>query len=145
MSTGPYLYDDDPAPLHTGTPRQRPWLLVGLLVGTVVVAVAMVVTLPLFRGSPGEQARQSVTVFLAALAADDTETAYGLLCEAERDRIDEASVAEEYLGDGPGRVVSSADEGAVQAVRVEWGDGASSEFTVVNEDGARVCGTAPAG
>ena len=67
MTTGPFLYDDEPAPLHTGTPRRRPGLVIGLLLGTVLVAVGMVAALYLVRGSPAEQSEEAVGVFLAAL------------------------------------------------------------------------------
>jgi hypothetical protein len=145
MTNGPFLYDDDPAPLHTGTPRRRQGLLLALLLGTVVVAVAMVAALVLVRGTPDEQGREVVGVFLAALEERDIETAHQLLCEAERARIAPEGVAAEYLvGDG-GRVVGT-DEGeldgrVVQEVRVRWDDGTESGLVVVSERGPHVCGT----
>ena len=145
MTTGPFLYDDDPAPLHTGTPRRRRGLLLALFAGTTLVAVGMVAALYLVRGSPDEQAREVVGVFLAALEQHDTETAHGLLCEAERARLQPADVAGAYLGAGPGHIVGTdkaeVDGGAVQAVRVRWDDGAESEFVVLSESGPHVCGT----
>ena len=87
MSDGPLLYDEGPEALHTGTPRRRRGLLTAVLVGTVAVALAMVVLLPLVTGSAQKQATQVTTVFLRALAAGDTETAYGLLCDTERQRL----------------------------------------------------------
>ena len=143
---GPFLYDDDPAPLHTGTPRRRQGLLIALLLGTVVVAVAMVAALVLVKGTPDEQGREVVSVFLAALEEQDIETAHGLLCEAERARIAPEGVAGEYLATGDGRIVG-ADEGErdgrdVQHVRVRWTDGTESAFVVLSEDGPRICGTA---
>jgi hypothetical protein len=145
MMTGPFLYDDDPAPLHTGTPRRRHGLLLALLAGTVLVAVGMVAALYLVRGSPDEQAREVVGVFLAALEQDDTETAHGLLCEAERARLQPGDVAGEYLGAAPGAIVGTEkaelDGGAVQAVQVRWDDGVESELVVLSESGPHVCGT----
>ena len=145
MTTGPFLYDDDPAPLHTGTPRRRHGLLLALFAGTVLVALGMVAALYLVRGTPDEQAREVVGVFLAALEQDDTETAHGLLCEAERARLQPGDVAGEYLGAEPGEIVGTekaeVDGGAVQAVRVRWDDGAESEFVVLSESGPHVCGT----
>ena len=145
-TTGPFLYDDGPQPLHTGTPRRRQGLLIGMLVGTVLVALGMVVALFAVRGTPEEQARETVGVFLAALRADDTETAHGLLCEEERARLQPGDVAAEYLGKGTGRVVDSVDGevdgGAVQLVEVAWADGPASEIVVVSEKGPRVCGLA---
>jgi hypothetical protein len=145
MSTGPFLYDDDPAPLHTGTPRRRHGLLLAMLAGTVLVAVGMVAALYLVRGSPDEQSREVVGVFLAALEQDDTETAHGLLCEAERARLQPGDVADEYLGAAPGVIVGAekaeVDGGAVQAVQVRWDDGAESELVVLSESGPHVCGT----
>src|SRR4051794_9762829 len=99
--TGPFLYDDDPAPLHTGTPRRSGKLLVLVFGATVVAAVLMVLLLPLIKGSAEDQAREVTGVFLAALDKGDTETAYGLLCEDERARIAPGDVAAEYL-DGKG-------------------------------------------
>ena len=84
---GPFLYDDDPAPLHTGTPRRSGKLLVAIFGGTIVVGVLMVLLMPLIKGSPEEQVREAVTVFVGALEKGDLETAYGLLCEDERARM----------------------------------------------------------
>jgi hypothetical protein len=146
MTEGPYLYDDDPAPLHTGTPRPARALILAVIGGTVAVAVGMAVGLPLVKGSPEEQAREVSGVFLAALAADDVETAYGLLCAEERARVAPEAVATEYARGGTGRIAGTiADEldGApVQRVEVAWSDGSTSVLTVVSEQGARVCGTA---
>ena len=36
MTEGPFLYDDDPMPLHTGTPRNRNGTLIALLSATVL-------------------------------------------------------------------------------------------------------------
>lgn len=148
MTGGPYLYDDDPAPLHTGTPRRRQGLLLGLLGGTVAVAVGMAVALPLVTGSAEEQAREVGSVFVAALAAGDVETAHGLLCEEERARLDPADVPGEYAGAGAGEFVGTSagreDDTTVQHVVVRWDDGTTT-LTVVNENGPRVCGTAAGG
>ena len=136
----PFLYDEGPAPLHTGTPRHRDGQLIAVLVGTVLVAVAMVLGVFAVRGSPAEQSEEAVQVFLAALAADDTETAHQLLCETERARIDENQVAGEYLATTPGEVTGSTDAGIEQVVEVRWADGATSRFAVISQDGARICG-----
>ena len=145
MSTGPHLYDDDPASLHTGTPRPARALILAVIGGTVAVAVGMAVGLPLVKGSPEEQAREVSGVFLAALAEDDVETAYGLLCADERARVAPEAVAAEYAPGGPGRIAGAiADEldGApVQRIEVAWSDGSTSVLTVVSEQGGRVCGT----
>ena len=145
MSTGPYLYDDDPAPLHTGTPRPARALILAVIGGTVAVAVGMAVGLPLVKGSPEEQAREVTGVFLAALAQDDLETAYGLLCGEERIRLLPPAVPTEYAAGGSGEITGTiADEvdGApVQRVEVAWSDGSTSTLTVVSEQGSRVCGT----
>ena len=140
MSTGPYLYDDEPERLHTGAPRNRNGQLIAVLVATALIAVVTVGGLFLVRGSPAEQSEEAVQVFLAALAADDTETAHQLLCEAERDRIGEHQVAGEYLGPAPGEVTGSRDAGVEQVVDVRWADGGTSRFTVISEGGARICG-----
>jgi hypothetical protein len=143
--TGPYLYDDDPAPLHTGTPRRRQGLLIAILAGTALVAVAMVAAMYLVKGSPEEQAQEVAGVFLAALEKDDTETAHQLLCQAERANLSAESVAPAYLDQLPGRVVGSdaAGEGQLR-VEVRWADGSRSQWLVISEDGPRICGaTAP--
>jgi hypothetical protein len=150
MTTGPFLYDDDPAPLHTGTPRRRQGLLLWLFGGTALVAVLMVVAMPLVKGSPGEQAREVTGVFLAALDKGDNETAFQLLCEAERGTLTPDTVAGRYLaGDGAGQIVSAraadVDGSPVQQVRVQWPDGSLTQLTVVNSDGPHVCGVTPAG
>ena len=145
MSTGPYLYDDDPAPLHTGTPRPARALILAVIGGTVAVAIGMAVGLPLVKGSPEEQAREVTGVFLDALAQDDLETAYGLLCDEERIRLLPQAVLTEYAAGGSGEITGTiADEvdGApVQRVEVAWSDGSTSTLTVVSEQGSRVCGT----
>jgi hypothetical protein len=151
--TGPYLYDEGPEDLHTGTPRNRNGLVLGLLGGTVAVAVAAVVALPLVQGSGEDQARQVVGVFTAALAAGDRETAGELLCEAERDRaqaegLDAGAVAAGYVPPGTPEIlaVETGEYDGVDSreVRVRWDDGAASTettFVVVLENGPRVCGT----
>ena len=143
MTNGPFLYDEGPAPLHTGTPRRRPWLLLAIFGGTAVVAVLMVLALPLLQGSADEQARESVGVFLAALEKGDTETAHGLLCDEERARLAPDEVAEAYLAGDGGHVLGTqeADGGSEQRVRVGWDDGSASSLSVVREDGPRICGT----
>ena len=145
MSTGPYLYDDDPVPLHTGTPRPARALILAVIGGTVAVAVGMAVGLPLVKGSPEEQAREVAGVFLAALAQDDVETAYGLLCEEERARLAPEALPTEYAPGGVGEITGTSadevDDAPVQQVEVAWSDGGTSVLTVVSEQGARVCGT----
>jgi hypothetical protein len=142
MTTGPYLYDDDPEPLHTGNPRRRHLAIVAVLLGIALLAVGMVVALFVVRGTPEEQTQEAVRVFLAALAADDTETAHQLLCEEERARIALDEVAGEYLGDGAGTVVGAERTGTEgeRRVTVEWAGGGTSAYTVISEDGARICG-----
>ena len=153
--TGPYLYEEGPEDLHTGTPRRRNGLILGVFGATVLVGVGMVVALPLVKGSGEEQARQAVGVFTAALAAGDAETAGDLLCEAERDRADaEGLTAEEvaagYVPAGGGGEVTGVEPGELdgkdaQQVRVRWDDGTQSTVLVVLEDGPRVCGSSAAG
>ncbi len=142
MSTGPYLYDDEPERLHTAVPRKRNGQLIAVLAATVLLALAAVVGLFVVRGSPAEQSEEAVGVFLAALAAADTETAHQLLCETERERVEEQGVADEYLGATPGEVVGSSDAGEEQVVEVRWADGTGSRFSVISENGARICGVA---
>ena len=145
MTTGPFLYDEGPEPLHTSTPRRRQGLLLWVFGGTVLVAVLMVVLLPLMTGSAGDQSREVVQVFLAALDRGDDDTAFQLLCAEERAELASDEVAGRYLGgDGPGEVVAVSDDEVdgdpVQRVQVAWDGGSSAEFTVVNSDGPHVCG-----
>lgn len=147
--TGPFLYDDEPAPLHTGAPRRRNgWVLAGVL-GTVLLAVAMVGVLFLVRGTPEEQSEEAVGVFLAALGQDDGETTHGLLCEALRRDTEAGEVPAGYRGELPARVTGSReterDGTAVVEVEVAWADGAATTFTVINEDGPHLCGTSATG
>jgi hypothetical protein len=152
MTEGPFLYDEGPAPLHTGTPRSRKGLLTGILVGTVGVAIAAVVALPLITGSAADQSKQVAGVFVAALSQGDTETAYDLLCDDERARLQPGDVAATYLRPGTGAVVHATGThlGDLPAERVEvrWTDGASvssTYLTMINQSGARVCGTSATG
>jgi hypothetical protein len=143
--SGPYLYDEGPEPLHTGTPKNRNGLILGVFGGTAVLAVAMVFALPLVKGGGDEQAREVTGVFLAALEAGDTETAGDLLCEAERDAGDVTDVLPTYEHPGTGEVVGVA-EGRLgdqdsREVRVRWDDGEEATLTVVLEQGPRICGT----
>ncbi|MGY1607595.1 MULTISPECIES: hypothetical protein [unclassified Geodermatophilus] len=161
--TGPYLYEEGPEDLHTGTPRRRNGLILGIFGGTVALGVGMVVALPLLTGTGDEQAREVVGVFTAALAAGDLETAGGLLCEAERaradaDGVDAGQVAAGYARPGTAEILAvetgeyeAPDSGEVRdsrEVRVRWDDGGSATETtvvVVLEDGPRVCGTTGTG
>jgi hypothetical protein len=145
MSTGPFLYDDDPAPLHTGTPRRRPWLLFGLFGGTALLAVLMVLLMPLVKGSAEDQAREVTGVFLAALDKGDTETAYQLLCEDERARLAPDEVADAYAGGEGPATVGSVVESEINSepsrqVEVEWSGGEQARIDVVNSDGPHICG-----
>ena len=145
MTEGPFLYDEGPAPLHTGTPRRSGKLLVMIFGATVLVAVLMAVLLPLIKGSGEEQSREVVQVFLAALDQDDTETAYQLLCEEERAQVAPDEIAGRYVaaagqGEVGAAVEAEVDGEPVQEVSVEWADGTSTRFVVVNADGAHVCG-----
>jgi hypothetical protein len=143
--SGPHLYDEGPEPLHTGTPKNGNRLILGVFGGTTVLAVALVFALPLVKGGGDEQAREVTGVFLAALAAGDTETAGDLLCQAERDSGDVADVLPAYEHPGTGEVVG-VEEGRLadqesREVRVRWDDGTEATLTVVLEDGPRICGT----
>jgi hypothetical protein len=149
VSEGPFLYDEGPEPIHTAQPRPRRALLSFILVGTVAVALLMVVLLPLVTGSADKQAREVTGVFLKALAARDTETAYGLLCDTERQRLAADRVAAAYLGPGTGTVGDAHEVrtgGTVtEQVTVRWSGGGSSRYTLVNQSGPRICGTHPLG
>ena len=145
MSGGPYLYDDDPAPLHTGTPRNRNWTIVVLMGLTVLLAVGTVVGMFVFRGSPEDEAKQVAGVFVAALAAGDDETASGLLCEDLTPGDTAAADAlEPYRGLAGGTVGKAqeeqTDDGPVIAVPVRSADGDDAELVLVPEGGPKVCG-----
>ncbi len=152
MTQGPFLYDDDPAPLHTGTPRNRNGTIIALLGATVLIAVLMVGGMVWFKGTASDQAEEVASVFAQALAAGDTETAYGLICDSERGRITPDQLAGEYLQPGKPTVTGSrgarVDDEPVRYVAVRWDDGGNStttELTVVPEGGTKVCGTSAAG
>ncbi|MGY2081528.1 Rv0361 family membrane protein [Modestobacter sp. SYSU DS0657] len=147
MTTGPYLYDDDPAPLHTGTPRRRTGLLLALLIGTLVVAVAMVAAMGVFKGSPEDQAEEVATVFVRALSAGDLGTAYDLVCDDVRARVLAPDLAEDYVRPGTPEVTGTTadvvDGMPVQRVDVRWDDDGTvsrTQLTVVPEGGTKVCG-----
>ena len=115
------------------------WLVL-ILGGTLVVALLAVWASVALRGTAGEQATEVTGVFLAALAADDTETAHALLCEEERARLEPGEVAGAYLGEGSPELGEPGRDGDARLVPVRWEDGSTSEFTVIGEDGLRVCG-----
>lgn len=141
---GPFLYDDEPERLHTGTPRNANRLLLVVMLGTVLVGVAMVLLLPVVRGTPEEQSTAAVNAFYAALADGDLDSAGQLLCQAERQRLADTDPSDEYVrGSGPevtGTEDDEVDGDTVQRVSVRWDDGATAVVTVVNEDGPSVCG-----
>jgi hypothetical protein len=148
VTTGPFLYDDDPAPLHTGEPRQRQGLLLAVFGATVLVAVGMVGGILLVKGSAGDQAQQVAGVFTAALSQGDVETAYDLVCDDERARLAPDELADAYLQEGTPTVTGARDgeyDGApAQLVGVQWGEGSAAtttELVVVPEGGTKVCGT----
>ena len=153
MSTqGPFLYDDDPAPLHTGTPRNRNGTIIALLSVTVLIAVLMVGGMVFFKGTASDQAEEVAGVFTRALAAGDTETAYGLICASERGRITPDQLAGDYLQPGTPTITGSRgtriDDEPVRYVQVRWDDAGTirtTELTVVPEGGTEVCGTRPVG
>jgi hypothetical protein len=143
MTSGPYLYDDNPEPLHTGTPRNRNWSIVALLVVTVLLAVGTVVGMYVFRGSPSDEAQERAHVFLAALAADDSETAAALLCEKAREGRTDDQAIEPYAA------LSSATAGKAREVEEDGkpvvivpvaGGGTSTELVLIPEGGPKVCG-----
>ena len=138
---GPFLYDDGPAPLHTGTPRRANGLLLWIFGGTAAFAVLMVVLTLALKGSGEEQAQEVTGVFLAALAQDDTETAHELLCQDERLRLAPDEVAGAYAGEGAGEVATTRKDGDARLVGVRWADGQTTELTVIGQDGLRICGT----
>ena len=146
MTNGPYLYDDRPEPLHTGTPRQRNGLILAILGGTVVVALLAVGAMWLVHGSSADQAEETASVFSKALAADDVETAYGLLCDTERARVAPDQLADAYGHEGTPHVTGSrkAGEDSRRLVDVRWdaaGGGQTTRLLVVPEGGGKVCGT----
>ncbi|KQS66223.1 hypothetical protein [Modestobacter sp. Leaf380] len=147
MSTeGPFLYDDDPQPLHAGAGRPRKGLLLALGGGTLAVALVAVFSLNALQGSPEEQVEQVADVFTRALVAGDDETAWGLLCNAEQERLQPAEVAGDYLQAGTPDVGTATEtelDGVdARLVPVRWDDDGAvteTELTLVAEDGPKVC------
>lgn len=141
---GPFLYDDEPERLHTAAPRNRNGLLLAIMLATVLVGVGMVLLLPVVKGTPEEQSTAVVSAFYAALGDGDLDSAAQFLCVAERSRLADADPTPEYLlGRDPevtGATDGKVDGDAVQQVTVRWADGGTATVTVVNEDGAHVCG-----
>jgi hypothetical protein len=148
MTNGPYLYDDRPEPIHTGTPRQRNGLILWILGGTVAVALLAVGAMYLVFGSSSHQAENTATVFTKALAAKDTETAYGLLCDAERATVTTPDqMTAKYGHAGTPVVTGSKEDGpdSRRRVDVRWTEGGTATTThlfVVPEGGGKVCGLA---
>jgi hypothetical protein len=148
MTQGPFLYDDDPAPLHTGEPRNRNGLIIVLLGGTALFSVLMVGLMTFFTGTGEKQSRDVATVFTASLSQGDLTTAYALICDSERARVTPDRLAGEYLQPGTPSVTGAAETevgGApAQLISVQWDDAGrvtTTELTVVPEGGTKVCGT----
>ena len=141
---GPCLYDDEPEALHTTPPRHRNRLLLGIMLATVLLGVAMVQLMPLVKGTPEERSTAAVTVFYASLADGDLATATQMLCSAERNRLGDEDPAEEYARAGTPEITGSTEDevdgDTVRRVTVRWDDGSTATVTVVAEDGPRVCG-----
>ena len=139
---GPFLYDEGPEDLHTAPPRNRNGLLLGIMLGTIVVGVLMVLLLPVIKGSSEEQSTAAVTVFYDSLGDGDLATATQMLCSDERDRLGDAEPTEDYLLGSDPEVTGSTEVGedGDQEVTVRWADGSTATVTVVRESGPRVCG-----
>jgi hypothetical protein len=151
VSAGPFLYDDGPAPLHTGAPRQRNGLIIGLLGGTVVFSVAMVVLMTLWSGNGEDQSRQVATVFTSALSQGDLTTSYALVCDDVRAAMPPDQLAAQYLHPGVPQVTGSESSeyagSPAELITVRWDDAGSvttTVLTLVPEGGTKVCGTTPA-
>ena len=99
----------------------------------------------LFKGTAADQAKEVAAVFTKALAANDTETAYGLICDAERGRITPDQLAGDYLRPGHARrsrrrAVSGSTTRRSRYVQVRWDDEREphdTELTVVPEGGTQ--------
>jgi hypothetical protein len=67
-----------------------------------------------------------------------------LLCDEERARLPAEDVAAAYLGQGSGELGTPHNDelagGSLLHVPVRWADGSATEWTVVREDGPRICG-----
>jgi len=147
--TGPYLYDEGPEAIHTGTGRRRRGLLTLIFLGATILAILAVIVLTVFNGTATGKAKEVTGVFLKAMAAKDLETGYGLLCDSERQRLKPGQVAGAYLGATPGTVGKAAEitrnGTTTETVDVRWADGRTSRYTLVNQDGPHICGTRPVG
>ena len=109
--SGPFLYDDGPAPLHTGTPRRRRGLLLAIFGGDrarrrphgrAAAAGQGLGRRPVARGRRASSSPLS--------HKGDTETAYQLLCAAERAGLQPGGRRRRY-------VVGGARARSVAAVR----------------------------
>jgi hypothetical protein len=152
MTEGPFLYDDGPAPLHTGTPRNRNGLIIALLGGTVLFSVVMVGGMTMVKGTGASQSKDVAGVFTSSLSQGDLVTAYGLICDSERARITPDQLAGEYQQPGTPTIGNAkrveVDGSPTEVVTVRWNDGGAvttTELTVVPEGGTKVCGTRLAG
>jgi hypothetical protein len=152
MTEGPFLYDDGPAPLHTGAPRNRNGLIIALLGGTVLFSVVMVGGMTMVKGTGASQSKDVAGVFTASLSQGDLVTAYGLICDSERARVTPDQLAGAYLQPGTPTVGDArrveVDGSPTEVVTVRWDDGGAvttTELTVVPEGGTKVCGTRLAG
>jgi type II secretory pathway pseudopilin PulG len=141
---GPFLYDEGPEALHTAAPRNRNGLLLGIMLATIVVGVAMVLLMPVVKGTPDERAKAAVTVFYASLSDGDLDTATQMLCGAERERLGDTEPGEDYLrGSDPeitGTGEAEVDGDRLRTVTVRWDDDSTSTITIRPEDGPRICG-----
>ena len=124
-------------------------MIVAILFGCVACAIVAGALLPLVSGSAAGKAKEVTGVFLKAMAAKDLETAYGLLCDSEQQRLKPAEVAGAYLGATPGTVGTAAElernGTTIETVDVRWADGAISRYTLVNQGGPHICSTRPIG
>jgi hypothetical protein len=125
--------------------------IIGLLGGTVVFSVAMVVLMTLWSGNGEDQSRQVATVFTSALSQGDLTTSYALICDDVRAAVPPDQLAAQYLHPGVPQVTgaeSSEYAGSpAELVTVRWDDAGSvttTVLTLVPEGGTKVCGTTAA-
>ncbi|MFC3494879.1 hypothetical protein [Glycomyces rhizosphaerae] len=132
----------------TGHPRNF-GLKLGLGIGggalaVIAIVVAIVVAVAVFANSIGDKVEGTAEAFIGAVAEDDWDTAYAMLCESYRQRP-----AEDYINEWDAWDAEGAEIGQMNPstgnVTVEFDDGTAIELVIAVEQTAETLDTSVCG
>lgn len=148
-----------PPPPPTGVPvpfaapptgrSRRFGLKLGLGIGggalaVIAIVVAIVVAFAVFANSIGDKVEGTAEAFVGAVAEDDWDTAYAMLCDSYRQRPAEDYVNEWDAWDADGAEVQPMNP-STGNVTVEFDDGTAIELVIAVEQSAETLDTSVCG